>query len=233
MTAKVDRKRLKQNELAQTVGRTVEYVSSHRKGVTEAVVAAVALAVVVGAFFLIRLYRESAAGRELSAGLATLEAPLATDVGATSVAQTYPNAAARETAAREHLLKAAGYGSTDAGRAARVILAAQSEKTGGAAETFARAARDGKAEIAAAGEVDAARLLAAQGKAAEAIDRLKRAIEAPGAAVPKDVLLFALAQAYEASGATSDARATYQRLVNDYPQSPYRADARARTGSGA
>jgi len=232
MTGKFDRKRLRQNELAQTVGRTVEYVTSHRKGVTEAVAAAVGLAVLVSAFFLIKLFRESRAGHDLSAGLATLEAPLSTDVGAGAAAQTYPTAAARDAAAREHFRKAAGYGGTDAGRAARVILAAQSDKPADAAETFARAARDGKAEVAAAAEVDAARLLAAQGKPTEAIERLKRAIEAPGAAVPKDVLLFTLAQVYETSGATSDARATYQRIVNDYPQSPYRADARSRLGIG-
>jgi tetratricopeptide (TPR) repeat protein len=69
-------------------------------------------------------------------------------------------------------------------------------------------------------------MLAAQGKSAEAIDRLKRAIESSSTAAPKDALLFTLAQIYEASGAAADARATYQRLLTDYPNSPYRADAR-------
>jgi outer membrane protein assembly factor BamD (BamD/ComL family) len=39
-------------------------------------------------------------------------------------------------------------------------------------------------------------------------------------------MMFALAQVYEQAGATADARATYQRLISDYPNSPYRADAR-------
>ena len=79
--------------------------------------------------------------------------------------------------------------------------------------------------MAAAAEIDAARLLASQGKTTEAIDRLKRAIESPRSAAPKDALLFALAEIYERAGSATDARATYQRLVNDYPNSPYRTAA--------
>jgi tetratricopeptide (TPR) repeat protein len=108
-----------------------------------------------------------------------------------------------------------------------VILAAGgTDKPAEAVETFEKAARRGKSESAAAAEIDAAKMLASQGKAAEAIDRLKRAIESTSTAAPKDALLYTLAQIYEASGAAADARATYQRLLTDYPDSPYRADAR-------
>jgi TolA-binding protein len=93
-------------------------------------------------------------------------------------------------------------------------------------DVFETAARRGKSESAAAAEIDAAKVLAAQGKTTEAIERLKRAIESPSTAAPKDALLFTLAQIFEQSGASADARATYQRLINDYPNSPYRADAR-------
>jgi outer membrane protein assembly factor BamD (BamD/ComL family) len=55
---------------------------------------------------------------------------------------------------------------------------------------------------------------------------LKRAIESPSSAAPKDSLLFALGEIYEDSGSATDARATFQRLVTDYPNSPYRNDAR-------
>jgi tetratricopeptide (TPR) repeat protein len=91
---------------------------------------------------------------------------------------------------------------------------------------FEKAARQARSESAAAAEIDAAKALAAQGKTTEAIDRLKRAIESPTSAAPKDALLFTLAGIYEQSGAAADARATYQRLITDYPTSPYRADAR-------
>jgi tetratricopeptide (TPR) repeat protein len=110
------------------------------------------------------------------------------------------------------------------------VLAARDPKAPSAPEALAKAARDGRGEVAAAAELDAVKLLVSQGKTTEAIDRLKRAIESDSAA-PKDALLFLLAQVYEKNGAASDARAIYQRIVNDYPASPYRTDARQKLPS--
>jgi tetratricopeptide (TPR) repeat protein len=216
---------MKRNELAETVGKTVGYVTEHRKGVTEAIAIVAGLAVIVAAIFAYRAWAERSAGRDLSRALGVLAVPLKSEEPA--AAKTYATLAERQAEADPFLRKAASRGSTRAGRAASVILAAGgTEKAAEAVETFEKAARKGKSESAAAAEIDAAKMLASQGKATEAIDRLKRAIESPSTAAPKDALLYALAQIYEATGASADARATYQRLLTDYPDSPYRADAR-------
>jgi tetratricopeptide (TPR) repeat protein len=225
MGKKITRKQMKRNELVETMGRTMDYVSHHRRGVAEGIIGAVAAAALVAGFFLVRAYRENRAGKELSEALAALETPLAGQPAAASAPKTYPNAAERDRAAEAHLRLAAGIRGTGPGRAATVILAARASSPDAAA-TLERLARQGKAEVAASAELDAARLLAAQGKKTEAIERLKRAIESPASAAPKDALLFELAQIYEESGSSSDARATYQRLISDYPNSPYRSDAR-------
>jgi tetratricopeptide (TPR) repeat protein len=229
--ARLKRKELKRNELAETFGRTVDYVSHHRRGATEAVAAVIAVLVLAAGFFLFRTWRAHQAGRELSAALEILDSPLASDAAAATAPRTFPSAEARETEAAKHLREAAKKGSTEAGRAAKTILAARTDKPATAAETLARVAREGHAEVAAMAEVDAARLLAAEGKTTEAIDRLKRAIESPESTTPKDVLLFTLAETYEKAGSSADARATYQRLVNDYPNSPYRSEAQGKIGS--
>ena len=225
MAKKITRKQLKRNDLAETMGRTVDYVSHHRRGVTEGIVGAAVLVALVAGFFLLRAFRENQAGRELSAGLAALDIPLAGTPAGAGAQKTFPNAAARNKEAEDHLKKAADHPGTAAGQAANLILASRG-KTPNPSESFARAARDGKAEVAAAAELDAARFLASQGKKSEAIDRLKRAIASPTSAAPKDALYFALGEIYEESGSASDARATFQRLVTDYPNSPYRNDAR-------
>ena len=229
MKAKLSRRDLKRNELAETVGRTVDYVGRHRRGVTGTAAIAIGFVLLAGGFFLFRAYRERAAGRDLSAGLAILATPLATEPSAQGAPKTYAIAGKRSQEAEARLAKAASYGGTVAGRAARVILAARGAKGVQAQETFTKAARQGRAEVAAVAEIDAARLLASQGKTAEAIDRLKRAIESPESAAPKDALLFTLAEIYDRAGSSSDARATYQRLVRDYPDSPYRSDAQQRS----
>ena len=48
MTQKISRRDMKRNELAETVGKTVGYVSEHKKGVTEGVAIVAGLAVIVG-----------------------------------------------------------------------------------------------------------------------------------------------------------------------------------------
>jgi tetratricopeptide (TPR) repeat protein len=225
MTSKIRRQDLKRNDLAETMGKTVDYVSGHRKGVTEAIGVLAGIAVLVGGFFLYRAWSERAAGRALSEALGVLETPLASEQP--GGAKTFASAAERRAQADPLLRKAAAHGSTASGRAAQVILAANgADKATQEVDVFEKAARQARSESAAAAEIDAAKALAAQGKTTEAIDRLKRAIESPTSAAPKDALLFTLAGIYEQSGAAADARATYQRLITDYPTSPYRADAR-------
>ena len=227
MNQRIRRKDLKRNDLVESMGRTVDYVSHHRKGVAEGIIIAACVAAAVAGVLVYRVYRESAAGSELSRALEILDTPIAAQAGAAPAPRTYATAEQRDKEADRHLRAAASFGATAAGRAAGVILAARNPKPATASETFAKAARDGNTEVAAAAEIGDARLLISSGKSAEAIERLRRAIESPQSRAPKDALLFALAQAYEKAGSPSDARATYQRLINDYPNSAYRSDARA------
>jgi tetratricopeptide (TPR) repeat protein len=225
MAQKINRRDLKRNDLADTLGKTAGYVSAHKRGVTEAVVIGVGVAILAGAVVGYRLWTGRSAGRSLSQALSILDTPLPGEQPETP--SKYSTASQRRAAAEPLLKSAAKHGSTAAGKAAEVVLAAvDADKPNAAVDVFEKAARQGRSETAAAAELDAARLLASQGKTTEAIERLKRAIESPSSAAPKDALLFTLGQIYEQTGASVDARAVYQRLINDYPNSPYRADAR-------
>ena len=170
-------------------------------------------------------YRERAAGTALSAGLATLETPLASEPAAQGAAKTYPTRPSERARPKRTGRKPLRTGNSR-GPGGRVVLAARGEKGTDAQEVLARAARDGTAEIAAAAEIDTARLLASQGKTTEAIDRLEASPSTqPDSPAPKDALLFALAQIYERTGLEPMRQATYQRLVTDFPASPYRGEA--------
>ncbi|HKF44653.1 MAG TPA: tetratricopeptide repeat protein [Thermoanaerobaculia bacterium] len=225
MARKITRKDLKRNELVETMGKTVDYVNLHRRGVTEGLLAAAIVLALAAGFLLLRIYRQNQAGNELSAGLAALDVPIAGTPAAAGAQKTFASDAEREKQAVGHLQKAASHDSTPAGRAAALVLAARAPSAS-SGDTFTKTAREGKAEVAASAELDAARYLASQGKKTEAIERLKRAIESPASPAPKDALLFALGEIYEEAGSASDAKATFQRLVSDYPNSPYRNDAR-------
>jgi tetratricopeptide (TPR) repeat protein len=227
MSQKISRRDMKRNELAETVNKTVGYVAEHRRGATEAIAIAIGAAVLVGGFFLYRAWQERASGRALSEALAILDAPVAGETPAAPGVKSYTTAAERRAEADKLLKKAAAHGSTASGRAAAVILAAGgADKPEQSLDAFEKAARQSRSEAAAAAEIDAAKLLVAQGKATEAIERLKRAIDSPKSAAPRDALLFALGQVYEQTGSSADARATYQRLITDFPNSAYRSEAR-------
>jgi tetratricopeptide (TPR) repeat protein len=231
MTQKFTRKDLKRNELVDTVGKTVGYVQTHRRGVVEAMVAGAVALLLVGGFFLFRTWRQREAGKELSAALEVLSMPLATDPTAATAPKTYPTAADRQREAEKHLRAAADKKGTPAGRAAALILATRESKPAEAEKSVLAVAESAHGETAASAEIDAARLLAAQGKSVEAIDRLKRSIEGARPDMPKDALLFALGEIAQASGASGEAKAAFQRIVTEFPSSPYRADAQRLAGS--
>jgi tetratricopeptide (TPR) repeat protein len=221
---------MKRNELVDTVRQTVDYVSGHRRGVAEAVAVAVGIAALTAGFLLFRGWREGRAGAELSAGLEALAAPLAGEPAAKDAPRTFASEAERDREARRHLEKAVSFGGTEAGRAAALVLAARLGDTK-EADAFGRAARERQADIATPGEIDAAKQLAAQGKMPEAIDRLRRAIDSSRTTAPRDALLFTLGELCERNGNTAEARAAYERIVNEFPDSPYRQDARSKAAA--
>ncbi|HYK41017.1 MAG TPA: hypothetical protein VE007_01425, partial [Thermoanaerobaculia bacterium] len=151
--AKLSRRDLKRNELAETMNRGVDYVSVHRKGLTEIIAIGAGVVVLAAGFVLFRSFRENEAGRELSAGLAALDAPLAGTPAAATAPRSFSTAAERDKEALDHLRKAAASKGTVAGRAAGVILAAREPKAPESADRLARAARSGRGEVSAAAEL--------------------------------------------------------------------------------
>jgi tetratricopeptide (TPR) repeat protein len=232
MTKKLSREQLKRDEVLETFGKGIHFVSSHRKGTVEAIAAAAGLAVLIAAFVGFRSYRESEAAQHLSRALTILSSPVAGEPSAIDASGTrYSSAAERDAEADKELKAAADFSATRSGREAAVVLAARSAPGKSDIGSFDRFARSNGSIIAAAAELDAIRTLASQGKTHEAIERAKRGIESSSTAVPKDALLLELARLYEKSGSPADAKATYQRLVSDYPNSLYLSDAQAKAGS--
>jgi TolA-binding protein len=65
-----------------------------------------------------------------------------------------------------------------------------------------------------------------QDRAAEAESRLLALVDDPRSPLPQAHVLYELALTQEALGKSDESRATYQRLVDEHPQSPF-----ARTAS--
>ena len=126
---------------------------------------------------------------------------------------------------------AKSYGSMPAGRRARYYSALCLAELGRYKE-----AEEALKQIAALREPDViepamarlriAELVLRDGRAKDAANFYKSLIEDPASGLPKDRLLFGLAESLEAAGEKLEARRAYSDLVNRHPQSPYAQDAR-------
>ena len=76
MAGHLTRKELKSDQVAVTVEHTVDYVQAHRKPIVQAVIAAVALAVIIGGVVFYRSAQHATREARLSEAMAVAQAPV-------------------------------------------------------------------------------------------------------------------------------------------------------------
>lgn len=230
-----ERHQLKQNDFATTAVGLVEDLRANQ---SRAVAIAVAVLVVLGIGAGVYYWRTSQANRAgalLGVALTVSQGPIAppsTLPGATQAPGSHASAKARsEAAVKAFDAVVAAYPSTDAAIAADYLAGGELLSLGRTADAEARfnkviatnsavyapMARLGLAE---------ARLVA--GKFDEAVKMFSDLSSERDGALPVDGVLMQLADAQVKAGKSQDARATYKRVVDEFGESPYAADARQR-----
>lgn len=233
---RTERHRLKENEFASTVARATETFERNRTPILAAGVAALVIIVAVAGFFTWRSRVAARSQEMLAAALTIAQTPVAPAPApgaapAPTQAATFATEKARDEAAlAEFLAVANGYPSTGSGIAARYHAAATMAELGRNAEAIqqyqevvAKAGGSLYGEMARLGIADAE---VASGKYDAAIATYKEMAAARGGTMPVDGILMQLANAYRAAGQTAEARQAYRRIVDEFPQSPYAADAK-------
>lgn len=237
MSQHLTRKDIKRDELAQAVGRTVDYASSHSTMLLKGLAALLGLAVVVGLLMTYLNSRKSSAAEALAAAMRVYGAEIdaANPKPDDAKKPTFRDAESRRAKAKELFAKAAGsYGSTPAGRVAGVYLghiAAESGDLAAARSHWqAYADRAGNEPLAAQVRLNLFRLDQVAGNDAAVVERLQAMLKQSGEKpMPEDVMLFELGSVQEKLGQTDDALAAYQRIVDEFPQSGYVQEARQKT----
>ena len=223
---KISRKELKENELEHALVEARDYVVSHEATAKKWTVIGVGAASLVGLVWGGLALRGRRLDARLSSALAVFDAPLATDgAGTPPGATVYKDAAERLEAAKKQL--------RSPGQAARTMLLAldggknpATRMLDGARDLAKRDPGSIASGVAALSYLEAE---AAAGRVKEAIASAKGYLEAAEPPLPKDVLLFTLARLYEKDGQTTEAKASYQRVVADYPDSPMRFEAQQKS----
>lgn len=229
-----ERHKLKQNEFALAVARATESLGANRDRILLAIGGVIVLVVALSAYSWWSGRTAGQADAALSVAMEIYDAPIVpapTVPGAVQQAGTYPSETARTEAALAAFQKVVDqYGSTTAGIAARyhhssLLMAvgrfADAEKgfqttiEAAGSTLFASTAKLGKAEaMIGAGNVDGGLKL---------MEEL--AAERDGA-LPLDGVLMQLARSYQRTGKAAEAKTTFKRVVDEFPDSLFAPQAR-------
>lgn len=229
MSDRLKRKDIKHDKFIEDVGLAYGFAGRHRKALTAAVIGIVVVVAGIWGFFIWQNAREDRAQARLAEAIAIFQAPVG---DAAQLQTTQPVYASEE----EKIAKATpilqeivdDYGMTDAADVAKLYLARIAVSRGDIASArpaLEELAREKSSPVISAGARIALLQLEMEESPQEAIARLEKEVADQTSVVPKDAALSLLAQAYERVNDPAKARATYQRLVNEYPDSPYAIDA--------
>lgn len=238
MNQRLTRKEIKRDDFAAVMGRGVEYAESHVMTLVYAIGGVLLLiALIVGVYF----YRKNL-GQEASAALAKATAVYQAPIQATGAKPNDPlepsfaTEAARQARAKEMLEKVRDdYGSTDAADVAGLYLAqiaANENKLDDARKIWADFVDDhGDSLLAGEARLNLIDLDRKQGKGEQVVQDLRSMLEKSDAPLPQDVVLMELGTTLEQLKRTPEAIQTYQRIVDEFPNSPYRQEAQQKITS--
>ena len=233
-----ERHKLKENEFARSVAHARDVIDTRKGDITRVVIAVVVLALVVGGYSVWRQSRGTKANSALAAALAIFEAPVMTAAAPApgsplpvQQAGTYPTEQAKLEAALPKLLEAADkYANTDAGIAAKYYAASALASLGRfpeAEQRFQEVADKGGSKIySRTAKLGVADAQVAQGKFDNAITIYREMSADSNSTMPPDGVLMELGRACLKAGRKDEAARAFTRVVDEFPQSAYAADAK-------
>jgi len=235
----VERHKLKENEFARSVAQARNVVEHRRGDVAKIAIVLIVLLAIVGGYAWWKNTRESKANEALASALATYEMPVVpipppAPGSPPPVPQpgTFPTEQEKLAASLPKFIETANaHPDTTAGMVARFhaasILAAQGKPAeaeqrykevvdkAGSTSIYARTARLGMAEA-----------QVAQAKYDSAIAIYTELSRDAASTLPLDSVLMHLGRAQARAGKKEEAVRSFTRVVDEFPQSAYAADAR-------
>jgi TolA-binding protein len=233
-----ERHKLKENEFARTVAQAREVVLTRSGDITKVVAGLLLLIVLVGGYAWWRSTREARANGLLAAALSTYEKPVVPPQppapgSPPPVPQpgTFQSQQERLEASLPKFLEAANANpNSQAGITARFHVAAILAAMGKHAEAEQRykevVDKAGSSIYGRTARLGMAEAQVAQGKFDNAIAVYTELSRDTSSTLPLDTVLMHLGRAYARAGKKEEAVRSFTRVVDEFPQSPYAADAR-------
>ena len=238
MNQRLTRKEIKRDDFAAAVGRSVEYAESHVRTFVYAIGGVLLLAALVVAVYFYRNHLQQGANEALAKAVAAYQAPIqATGAKPNDPAEpSFATEAARQARAKELLTKVRDdYGSTSAADVAGLYLAqiaAKENKLDEARKLWTDFVDDhGDSMLAGEARLNLIDLDRKQGKGEQVVQDLRSMLEKSDSPLPQDVILNELGKTLEELKRPQEAIQSYQRIVDEFPQSPYRQEAQQKITS--
>jgi predicted negative regulator of RcsB-dependent stress response len=247
MNQRLTRKEIKRDDFAAAVGRSVEYAESHVRTIVYAVVGVVLVAgLAVAGYFYFGRQRQDA-NQALAEATKVYQAPIAATGAKPNdpIAPSFPTETARRARAKELLEKVRDdHGMSDAADVAGLYLAqiaADEGRLDDARKLWSDFADEHRGTmLGVEARLNLIDLDRKQGKAEQVVQELQAMLDQGEAPMPQDVILSELGKTLEQLRRPQEAVAFYQRILDEFPQSPYRQEAQQKIsaldparGSGA
>lgn len=230
----LSRKELRHDELQDALVGAQHYISEHQQETKKWIAIAAGAVAVVALIWGGITWRNNRLSTRFSNALALYEAPIiqGTEKPAGNLPAFKSEQERKDAVLKELKALASDAPGSRAGKsAAMMVLSLEGQKALSAegVDRLRSLASSGSGSIAAgfaaAAAIDAK---AAEGKTKEAIELGRKYLDSSSSPLPKDVLLFTIAQLYEKNGQPAEAKTCYQRIVSEFPKSSVRMDAQQR-----
>lgn len=237
MPDRFSRKQIKHDKFVEEM-ESAYVVARRNKPIVLGVIAAVLLliAALVG-WSLWAANQEAKAQEKLAEAIEIMEAPVAEPDATSPPAGTY-RTEEEKIAKAEPILRevATDYSGRDAAEVAGLYLARLDVDRGelaAAVEKYQAFVDEHPNHVLAqAARVSLYDVRIALGQTAEVVADLEEDVATADSGLPQDVALTLLARAYESAGDQQKARDAWQRVVNEYPDSPYTLEAQRKLFRG-
>jgi TolA-binding protein len=227
---RAERHHLKENELQRLALAARHIYVDRKREASWVLVGVVAVTAIAGGYFLWSERLQSRAHALLAEAMVVQEARVSPP-GTPAAGGTYPTERARMQAAAAKF-KAVGdaYPSTDAGIYARYQEAVNQLALGNVAAATAAyqeiIRREGDSLYGQMARLGLAEVQALAGQYDQAINTFKEMAQRKDGPLPIDGILMQLGRTYREAGKPADAQQTFNRIVLEFPESPFNQDAK-------
>ncbi|MGC8916438.1 MAG: tetratricopeptide repeat protein [Thermoanaerobaculum sp.] len=234
MGRRLTRRQIKKDEFITLMDRVVHWITANAQQAAIGLGGALVVGLLWWGTTAILGSRTAAATKALDEAVQILQAP----VGASAPADAKVKFATeneRRDAAAKALAKVRRYWFTPQARMARVLqarlLAEKGDTEGAMRELAAVAASRSTDPAVRAATLDLVRLRLARGDVDGVIKELQAMAAGKDKRLPRDLAMVELADAYVRTGKASEAREVLRKLVENFPDSPYKVEAQQKLSS--